>query len=42
MNGTINGEIVPALGQWQGLVLIAATLTVAYLLRQIRGSSRSS
>ena len=33
MTELINGQIVPALGQWQGTVLIITTLVVSYLLR---------
>jgi hypothetical protein len=33
MNETLNGQIVPALGQWQGTILIVASLSLAYLLR---------
>jgi hypothetical protein len=36
MNEAINGQIVPALGQWQATTLIIASLTVASLLRRLR------
>ena len=36
MSDAINGQIVPALGQWQGVLLIVATLAVAYLMRSLR------
>lgn len=42
MNEVINGQIVPALGQWQGAVLIIVTLAVAYLLERLRGRSKSN
>ena len=36
MSDAINGQIVPALGQWQGILLMVATLAVAYLVRRLR------
>ena len=42
MTELINGQIVPALGQWQGVVLIITTLVVAYLLRRVRRLSKSN
>ncbi len=33
MNEVINGQIVPALGQWQGTILIIASLSLVSLLR---------
>lgn len=41
MNEVINGQIVPALGQWQGAILIIVTFAVAYLLERLRGRSKS-
>jgi len=39
MNEVINGQIVPALGPWQGGILIIATFAVAYLLQRLRRRS---
>ena len=33
MNEVINGQIVPALGQWQATVLIIGSLSLVSLLR---------
>jgi hypothetical protein len=32
MDDVINGQIIPAIGQWQGTILIVASLAVASLL----------
>jgi cyanate permease len=37
MNDVINGQIVPALGQWQGTILIIASLSLVSLLRWFYG-----
>ncbi len=37
MNEVINGQIVPALGQWQATVLIIASLSLVSLLRWLYG-----
>ena len=42
MNEAINGQIVPALGQWQGTTLIIASLAVASLLRRLWNSCKSN
>jgi hypothetical protein len=42
MNEVSNGQIVPALGQWQGTILIIATLAVAYLLERLGRRSKSN
>jgi hypothetical protein len=34
MDDAINGQIIPALGQWQGTIVIVASLAVASLLGQ--------
>ena len=36
MSELVNGQVVPALGQWQGAILIAATLAMAYVFRRCR------
>ena len=45
MNGLLNGEVVAALAQWQGVVLIATALCVSHVysrwLRRARRSSRA-
>jgi hypothetical protein len=33
MNEAFNGQIVPALGQWQGALLIAVAIVVGYVVR---------
>ncbi len=35
MNDVINGQIVPALGQWQAVTLMIATFAVASILRRL-------
>ena len=35
MHDTVNGQVVAALSQWQGMAFIAAGLLLAYLLRLI-------
>jgi len=42
MNEVINGQVVPALGQWQATILIIASLAVASLLRRLWRLSQSS
>ena len=37
MNDVINGQIVPALGQWQGTILIIASLSLVARLRWLYG-----
>jgi hypothetical protein len=41
MDDVMNGQIVPALGQWQGTMLIVATLGVASLQRWLRRIRKS-
>jgi membrane protein implicated in regulation of membrane protease activity len=36
MTALIDGQVVPALGQWQGIAFIVTTLVLASLLRRIR------
>jgi hypothetical protein len=33
MPGIVNGQVVAALTQWQGMAFIAAGLLIAYLIR---------
>ena len=37
MNEVINGQIVPALGHWEGTILIVASLALVSLLRLAYG-----
>jgi hypothetical protein len=36
MSEVLNGQIVPALSQWQGASLIVTALVVSCLVRQLR------
>jgi hypothetical protein len=36
MDDPLDGQIVPALGQWQGALLILATLLVPSLVRMLK------
>lgn len=40
MNDVLNGQIVPALGQGQAIVLIVVSLAVASLLRRLWSLAR--
>jgi len=42
MSEAINGQIVPALGQWHGTIFIITALAIAYVLRRLRRLSESS
>ena len=42
MSQVINGQIVPALGQWQGTILVIAALAVASVFRRLRRLSKSN
>jgi hypothetical protein len=36
MSDVVNGQVVPALGQWQGALLIVVSLVAACVIRLIR------
>ena len=36
MTEVLNGQIVPALSQWQGAVLIAVAIVAAYIVHRLR------
>ena len=42
MHEVINGQIVPAVGQWQATILIIATLTAWFLLRRLWHIARAN
>jgi hypothetical protein len=40
MDDAINGQILPALGQWQGAILIAIALVAGWASRRLQGDHR--
>ena len=41
MNEVINGQIVPALGQWQGAILIIVTLVSVFRNPDVSGGEKA-